>query len=525
MNGPEPTKGVPRRGREVANVFVQVRKLAASRISLWWVGTKNEPVDIVGVDAPDDIETDELRRMNRAIYIAMSQSLEGKSVSIFKNGEVDNGLDVWRRLIRRYDPRTASRQRSAYLRITQPGQAKTGAEAARMFEQWGTGIKQCEGKHGKMVDEDLKCAVLVEMMPKELRLHLQLNSKTLKTYAELRDAVLEFFETTNHKKKDDPTDVGALGAVSGGKQSRTGNCWECGRPGHRAHECRSGGSCPSTGKGKPPWSNGTGRKGSGKGKGSDQKGVPKSVDGTGKQKGKPGGKASPQSVQSYCFNCGRFGHRAADCRAKQANSFEADDLGHRAQTHDEPEVGGFEFELCSCQATELLERELNSLGQSDTSTSARIITPHQATNREVRVLTGKTHRKINCRQILRTIKATVDSGAAANAMPVKECEEYKVVPTAASEAGVHYKAGNGERVPDLGARKVDALSSEGLSCKLECAVAQIHKTLLSVAKIVDEQDMVHFGPVPKYCYIENFRPGKKHGCSGRMMFTICCCKC
>ena len=62
------------------------------------------------------------------------------------------------------------------------------------------------------MDEDPKCAVLVEMMPTSLRHHLQLNARNLTAYLDIRAEVVSYLETRRGgpEPKDDPMDVGAF---------------------------------------------------------------------------------------------------------------------------------------------------------------------------------------------------------------------------------------------------------------------------------------------------------------------------
>ena len=93
-------------------------------------------------------------------------------------------------------------------------------------------------------------------------------------------------------------------------------------------------------------------------------------------------------------------------------------------------------------------------------------------------------------------------------MPVQTADEYKVTPSQASRDGVMYRAAGGHRIPDLGSRTWYAETASGVT-ELTCSVAEVDKMLLSVAKIVGKGRLVHFGPTPEQCYIQNLKTGKK----------------
>ena len=81
-----------------------------------------------------------------------------------------------------------------------------------MLEQWESSIRDYEQKRNKVIDEELKCAGVVEMMPKELRLHLQLNARTLTDYVTIRQEVVSYLDAQKVLSTDgvQPMDVDAM---------------------------------------------------------------------------------------------------------------------------------------------------------------------------------------------------------------------------------------------------------------------------------------------------------------------------
>ena len=74
-----------------------------------------------------------------------------------RNGEVNNGLDAWRRLVRYYKPRTVGGARAAYLKIAQPEPCNKVESTVAHLEAWEVHVKDCERKYyPKTIDEDLK---------------------------------------------------------------------------------------------------------------------------------------------------------------------------------------------------------------------------------------------------------------------------------------------------------------------------------------------------------------------------------
>jgi len=121
-----------------------------------------------------------------------------------------------------------------------------------------------------------------------------------------------------------PMDVGAItgdlrsyakggGKAVGDREVARGlqlHCRRCGKKGHTSDECHA------------PWSSCPGNKDKGKGKG---KGKGKWAEPKPKAKAAPDVKGAPKKFDGTCFNCGRPGHRAAECRQRQCQMVDAGD--------------------------------------------------------------------------------------------------------------------------------------------------------------------------------------------------------
>ena len=166
---------------------------------LRWAESQTNPITSYSDSGIALLSAADVVELSKQVYITLAQLLTEESHTILRNGADDNGLDAWRRLVKRWDPKTVGRHRNAYLRIAQPGKAKTVEQASGMLERWETEILEYQKKSTKIVDEDLKCAVIVEMMPQTLQTHLQMNARTLTTYDLLKQEVLMYLESRASK--------------------------------------------------------------------------------------------------------------------------------------------------------------------------------------------------------------------------------------------------------------------------------------------------------------------------------------
>ncbi len=577
---------------------------AKARLYMRWAELhEGEIIDTI--EAPDDLDEESVARLDKQVYLSLAQMLSGESLDILRNGKEDCGYDAWRRLWRRWDPKTVGRNRSAYLKIAQPGVAKTVEQANKMLEQWENSIRDYEQKRKKKVDEELKCAVVVEMMPKDLRLHLQLNARTLTEYPIIRQEIMSYLEARKVMhvgQGNDPMDVDALDAKGR---------WQSGKDGKGKSKDSKGGKGKSHGGKDATWRSKEGGQGHSKGK--DGKG--KTKDGKGKSKESKGKDKSQRKepFQGYCGHCGKWGHKREDCWARQARP--AGSLEKEPGQEPEQELGGFDLCALETEKSDYTNKKSDRFGKksgyineksghfdnkSDYTKQKSIYTNKESTYFGQKkgyyshpdnysrgsvssfgksgyvydtdypaVEYGYLYERNECNRVkdwsqknigyyeqnggyykqsigyhkqcsgyykqgvgyyeqtdqelssfdkgteyrevneFEYLEATVDSGAAVSVMPVDTCSDYKVVPSKASLQGVHYRAAGGHRIPDLGTRTVTVGHEGGGDARLACSVAEVKKTLLSVAKIVDRGHRVSFGAKQSECYIENTKTGER----------------
>jgi len=237
-------------------------------------------------------------------YLLIMQTSEG-ALQIIK--QTTGGILAYRALSRRYNPRCQARslvQLQSILRFDFGTSKEQAVDRLILFERL---VTEYEQQTSEQLSDTIKCAVLLERLPPELRTHLLLNSGTSPTFSFMRAQVESFLvagrswsslDASHAPRTDDPMEVDAI--------------WHAGGKGK--------------GKGKEKG------KGKGKGKGKEKKGG-KREDGKGdKQKGEDASK----KFDGYCGYCGAWGHRQRDCRKKQRAEGSISQVG---EPHAEPDSG------------------------------------------------------------------------------------------------------------------------------------------------------------------------------------------
>ena len=105
------------------------------------------------------------------------------------------------------------------------------------------------------------------------------------------------------------------------------------------------------------------------------------------------------------------------------------------------------------------------------------------------------------------VTVTADSGAADHVAPIGTANHLEVRETTASRQGVKYVAANGQRISNLGQRKIQGVTDEGTPLGMTWQVADVKKPLASVGRMCDAGNVAVFTKSGGYVvpgeYMEN----------------------
>ena len=346
---------------------------------------------------------------------------------------------------------------------------------------------------------------------------------------------------------------GKGGAKGKGKGAFTGQCYNCGKYGHRAAECRGGKQSGQGGK-----KGGKGGYKGGKGKGTPGKGMHQLGD-TG-QYGEygaqeDGGMAAVTQFQGVCHGCNQWGHSWKYCRKTNPNALPepTGKGGGAAQSGGvqqmvegaaaagvPPKAPAASGAISSIKAMSFGGKmeSLNAVGPTCKNGTCQdlkctagagwfkgsaklpgwnfdlLALPKTAdkkvhwddSNGEIQEATGG-----NMCPVKRTepdvqwklVKLTVDSGACDHVLNKSEIPGAEIKETEAVRKGVTYTSACGTSIRNLGEIDIEAVTEDGVNLDLTAQVADVKQPLAAVRKICKAGNRVVFDDEESECYIEN----------------------
>ena len=245
--------------------------------------------------------------------------VEGESFDIRVGSGSGEGLEVWRRLHKRWDPLTTGRARGLLRESLCPGRANL-RELQGAVERVEDLMKRYTQRRAARSDqrhtspEDIRSAALEALLPEELERHCQLQRSRSDAYQKLREEVVLYAEARGYaaqkrgqvaKAREDReyrVDVGGFGQWK--KLGGFGQ-WK-----------------------KRPTFKGKEKNRTGKGKGARKDGA------------KSSGQANAQKIQGQCWNCGKTSHQSKDCWARPQKQQSQGQANYPGKGNDEKGKSG-----------------------------------------------------------------------------------------------------------------------------------------------------------------------------------------
>lgn len=520
----------------------------------------------LGAEIDSDVDiTDDQKPLCERLYFVLAQMTTGEAFDLVRNAPELNGAEAWRRLCKRYGGKTTGKRVHLTRRCVNPPKVKKLAEALSMVEKWESCVRRLSVDYKETMSDGLKSGILLEMMPGEVTEIMMQRIDEHDSYTEVKDSLMRYVETKQDFGGQAPMDVGTLqgpqretpgggprhdhascehacdgqypgqpeelhvmgkGGGKGGKGEFSGYCNKCGEWGHRARECPQQEVCYYCGaaghrvaqcpakdadmraKGGQPkgkgWNKGEGYKG-GWSKGGPSYSSPWKGGG-GKNQGQWGKGWGKGPGKGWSSN-GTYGlwSEEPDNNAWALPLFglALDAPPAMKDFHPVPKPGmpqRFTAEWRPLQVQNrfsalctLEEQEEVDVEEPDEVPLAALFDP------ELELL----HIPESTEWV--KIESVVDSGAAESVQPANMVPWVPMVESEGSRRGQTYTSAGGERLPNLGEKKLSVLTPDGRPASARYQCADVTRALSAVSQMCDQGNRVVFEQHGGY--LENLHDG------------------
>ena len=213
------------------------------------------------------------------LFNLLTQSVDGRALSILMNVEGSNGFQAWKALCDAYEPQVGGRRMAMLTAIIAADWKNVKEnELLETIETWEVLVRRYEMQSKETVSESMRGAVLMKQIPSPVKDAMRAAGSRIGTnYEKAKKFIRDNLQTGNIYRtggalaKDDggpaPMDVGAIshgdkgkkgkfskgdkGVNTGGKYDKqgkgkqsqpnkfNGECSYCGKWGHKKADCRS----------------------------------------------------------------------------------------------------------------------------------------------------------------------------------------------------------------------------------------------------------------------------------------------
>ena len=175
--------------------WMQMKSQGESGGWIAWASGMSEEVNEEEVDLRYPDTKDQVLKFSRFLYTILVQTVSGAAFAIVQGAPENNGLEAFRQLIRRYEPRTAGSRRALIKQIVNHPQAKDIKQVENNVRNLEELIKKYNIMSKEKLAEDIRVTVLIDICHPYLRKHLELNTKDA-SYIEVREMIMSYVDRT-----------------------------------------------------------------------------------------------------------------------------------------------------------------------------------------------------------------------------------------------------------------------------------------------------------------------------------------
>ena len=480
---------------------------------------KMEFQDITTERIMHELETEDATWMDgtkAGLFGALGMLTSGEANVIVRSCEDKNGYTAWKKLYDRYNPKTPAGLTAAWRDVIRIKKAKDVREAGRNIDVWEGKVTLLKKEHGEEPTMGLKASLLLEMLPEGAQMTILQGMDTKKLdYEALKGKIKMMANIQIDNATPKPMDIGEMkrdleeawhdfdyGEEYDVDEVGAQSCHRCGGIGHFARECGT-----AKGKGKD------GAKGKGKsiGKGWNDKGKGKGQfhELSGKSGGKGKGcfncggnhfarecpKGNGKGKGVVCYTCGGQGHRAAQCPTTIRAVEQEDEYDHEEGDGKIANVRVIS-EIKGQQKWQMTAKKKPNIGTYNRFEALTDDKRHDDEEYWVQGVTeGPSWKSVGMTEIV------IDSAADESVCPKQWGRAFKTKPVAENQR-IKLRSANGGKIEHYGEKVVCFKAGEKDDVKgMKFQVCDVQRPLAAVWRLVEQGNVVQFGPKPEDNYI------------------------
>ena len=182
------------------------------------------------------------------LYNRLVHLLSGPALTLHQSVVGENGLEVWRLLKKRYDPKTKLRNLQLWLKIMKTAKVKKSQDFLAQVNRWEGWVNMLKRDYGQEVAETARVGLLILMAPDELQGTVLEHADRLREYRQVKEKMVMLLDARGKLKDPNAMDIGYAGEEDWtwetepcdfdvGAVGRSDHCYRCGGTGHIAVEC------------------------------------------------------------------------------------------------------------------------------------------------------------------------------------------------------------------------------------------------------------------------------------------------
>ena len=127
------------------------------------------------------------------LFDVLAQHVEGEALVIIKSAPDYHGFEAWRRLHRKYSPRTMARRLRLLMAVVNPGRIKSIGDIQASLNLWEERILQLENQFKeKAITDELKVAIITSALPAKVQDYIFSQPDKDPGYLAVREMILNF---------------------------------------------------------------------------------------------------------------------------------------------------------------------------------------------------------------------------------------------------------------------------------------------------------------------------------------------